>query len=93
MIVGGRSVFKEFLETEYSVENLLFWMACEELRTLDTSDKNLVEDRARIIYENYISIFSDKEVKSSPQVFYLLSLSLLSSSKLIHLILLYIYHM
>jgi hypothetical protein len=30
--LGGRRVFREFLRCEYSEENILFWMACEELK-------------------------------------------------------------
>jgi len=30
--VAGRKVFREFLKCEYSEENILFWLACEELR-------------------------------------------------------------
>ncbi|KAG7261020.1 hypothetical protein CRUP_012892 [Coryphaenoides rupestris] len=28
----GREIFREFLRSEYSEENLLFWLACEELK-------------------------------------------------------------
>uniref|UniRef100_A0A3P9NBU2 Regulator of G protein signaling 19 n=1 Tax=Poecilia reticulata TaxID=8081 RepID=A0A3P9NBU2_POERE len=29
---AGRNVFREFLRTEYSEENMLFWLACEDLK-------------------------------------------------------------
>uniref|UniRef100_A0A4W5KP45 Regulator of G protein signaling 19 n=1 Tax=Hucho hucho TaxID=62062 RepID=A0A4W5KP45_9TELE len=57
---AGRNVFREFLRTEYSEENMLFWLACEDLK--QEMNKNTVEEKARLIYEDYISILSPKEV-------------------------------
>lgn len=62
-IAAGRQVFREFLRCEYSEENILFWLACEELKKENNSD--LIEEKARHIYEDYISILSPKEVLSS----------------------------
>jgi len=56
---AGRRYFREFLRSEYSEENLLFWLACEEMKK---EDDTRVADRARIIYEDYISIISPTEV-------------------------------
>lgn len=56
----GREVFQEFLRSEYSEDNLLFWLACEELKK--EMDPTVVEEKARIIYEDYVSILSPKEV-------------------------------
>ena len=53
-------MFREFLRSEYSEENMLFWLACEELKKLDSAEQ--VEEKARLIYEDYISILSPKEV-------------------------------
>ena len=58
----GRKVFRDFLKCEYSEENILFWLACEELKNEPNSD--LVEEKARTLYEDYISILSPKEVKN-----------------------------
>ena len=60
MFSGGRKVFREFLRSEYSEENMLFWLACEELKQEQGSE--MVEEKARLIYEDYISILSPKEV-------------------------------
>ena len=60
MLSAGRKVFKEFLRCEYSEENILFYLACEELKK--EKDASLVEEKARLIYEDYISILSPKEV-------------------------------
>lgn len=53
-------MFREFLKSEYSEENMLFWLAIEEYRQIE--DVKVREERARIIYEDYISILSPKEV-------------------------------
>lgn len=58
---AGRNVFREFLRTEYSEENMLFWLACEDLKK--EHNKKVVDEKARSIYEDYISILSPKEVR------------------------------
>lgn len=58
--IEGREVFREFLRSEYSEDNLLFWLACEDLKK--ETDSALVDEKARIIYEDYVSILSPKEV-------------------------------
>lgn len=60
---AGRNVFREFLRTEYSEENMLFWLACEELK--NECNKHTIDEKARMIYEDYISILSPKEVRCS----------------------------
>ena len=57
---GGRRVFREFLRCEYSEENILFWMACEDLKKETNPEK--IEEKARMIYEDYVSILSPREV-------------------------------
>jgi len=57
---AGRQMFKTFLRSEYSEENMLFWIACEELKHELVPD--VVEEKARSIYDDYISILSPKEV-------------------------------
>ncbi|XP_065758859.1 regulator of G-protein signaling 20 isoform X3 [Muntiacus reevesi] len=63
---AGRNAFREFLRTEFSEENMLFWMACEELKK--EVNKAMIEEKARVIYENYISILSPKEVSLDSRV-------------------------
>nr|XP_056709070.1 regulator of G-protein signaling 17 isoform X3 [Euleptes europaea] len=63
---SGRNIFREFLRTEYSEENLLFWLACEDLKK--EQNKEVIEEKARIIYEDYISILSPKEVSLDSRV-------------------------
>ncbi|VDL18589.1 unnamed protein product [Hymenolepis diminuta] len=62
----GQKAFREFLRSEYSEENILFWLACEELKTETNSEA--VEEKARLIYEDYISILSPKEVSLDSRV-------------------------
>lgn len=57
---AGRNSFRQFLRTEFSEENMLFWLACDEFRK--ETNKSVVEEKARVIYEDYISILSPKEV-------------------------------
>uniref|UniRef100_UPI003AAE31EB regulator of G-protein signaling 19 isoform X1 n=1 Tax=Centroberyx gerrardi TaxID=166262 RepID=UPI003AAE31EB len=63
---AGRNVFREFLRTEYSEENMLFWLACEDLK--QEMNKSSIEEKARSIYEDYISILSPKEVSLDSRV-------------------------
>uniref|UniRef100_A0A8C1S3M3 Regulator of G-protein signaling 20 n=1 Tax=Cyprinus carpio TaxID=7962 RepID=A0A8C1S3M3_CYPCA len=63
---AGRNKFREFLRTEYSEENMLFWLACEDLK--NESNKSAIEEKTRLIYEDYISILSPKEVSLDSRV-------------------------
>lgn len=55
-------MFRDFLKCEYSEENILFWLACEELK--QETNPEAIEEKARYIYEDYISILSPKEVST-----------------------------
>ncbi|KAL1493232.1 hypothetical protein ABEB36_011324 [Hypothenemus hampei] len=63
---AGRKVFRNFLKGEYSEENILFWLACEEFKKL--TDKALTERRAKLIYMSYIHPDSPTEVSLDSQV-------------------------
>ncbi|XKL59037.1 hypothetical protein PGB90_000053 [Kerria lacca] len=63
---AGRRIFREFLRCEYSEENILFWEACEDLKK--ETNSNVIEERARFIYEDFISILSPKEVSLDSKV-------------------------
>ncbi|XP_005396123.1 PREDICTED: regulator of G-protein signaling 20 [Chinchilla lanigera] len=63
---AGRNAFRAFLRTEFSEENMLFWMACEELKK--EASPRAAEERARVIYEDYISILSPREVSLDSRV-------------------------
>ncbi|XP_077581234.1 regulator of G-protein signaling 18 [Stigmatopora nigra] len=56
----GVETFSEFLHSEFSEENLEFWLACEEFKTSD-SDKKLMS-KAKNIYTVFIQSDAPKEV-------------------------------
>lgn len=64
--ITGQKVFREFLKCEYSEENILFWLAVEELKQEIIPE--LVEEKARLIYEDYVSILSPREVSLDSRV-------------------------
>jgi len=75
----GRKVFREFLKCEYSEENILFWLACEDLK--NESDAEVIEEKCRIIYEDYISILSPKEVSLDSRVREIINKNMINPSK------------
>uniref|UniRef100_A0A8C8JWQ0 Regulator of G-protein signaling 3-like n=1 Tax=Oncorhynchus tshawytscha TaxID=74940 RepID=A0A8C8JWQ0_ONCTS len=56
----GVAVFQRFLQTEFSEENLDFWLACEKYRKIKSQFK--MASRAKQIFSEYMSIQSCKEV-------------------------------
>ncbi|XP_077309244.1 regulator of G-protein signaling 8 isoform X3 [Lithobates pipiens] len=56
----GRSAFRTFLQTEFSEENLEFWMACEEYRK--TRSVNKLPAKARHIFQEFIDVQAPREV-------------------------------
>ncbi|XP_062256660.1 regulator of G-protein signaling 17 isoform X1 [Platichthys flesus] len=78
----GREIFQEFLRSEYSEDNLLFWLACEELKK--ETNPTVVDEKARIIYEDYVSILSPKEVSLDSRVREGINQSLAEPSNLIY---------
>ncbi|XP_053169504.1 regulator of G-protein signaling 20 isoform X2 [Hemicordylus capensis] len=76
---AGRNAFREFLRTEFSEENMLFWMACEDLKR--ESNKSIIQEKARRIYEDYVSILSPKEVSLDSRVREVINRNMLEPSK------------
>lgn len=74
----GQKIFAEFLKSEFSDENILFWQACEELKKEKNPEK--IEEKARIIYEDFISILSPKEVSLDSRVRELINNNMLHPS-------------
>lgn len=56
----GLETFSQFLRTEFSEENIEFWLACEEYKTIDSETKLL--SKAKCIYTVYIESEAPKEV-------------------------------
>lgn len=58
----GVEVFSQFLRKEFSEENIEFWLACEEFKTIDSETKML--SKAKYIYTVFCEPDSPKEVRS-----------------------------
>ncbi|XP_066112538.1 regulator of G-protein signaling 3 isoform X2 [Saccopteryx bilineata] len=56
----GLAVFQAFLRTEFSEENLEFWLACEDFKKVKSQSK--MAAKAKKIFAEYIAIQSCKEV-------------------------------
>ncbi|XP_017492658.1 PREDICTED: regulator of G-protein signaling rgs-2-like [Rhagoletis zephyria] len=74
----GRKVFRDFLKCEYSEENIMFWQACEDLRKCTDSDT--IEEKARSIYDDFISILSPREVSLDSRVREIINRNMLEPS-------------
>ncbi|XP_027469174.1 regulator of G-protein signaling 16 isoform X1 [Zalophus californianus] len=57
---NGVAAFHAFLKTEFSEENLEFWLACEEFKKLRSATK--LASRAHKIFEEFICREAPKEV-------------------------------
>ncbi|XP_070532721.1 uncharacterized protein [Ptychodera flava] len=55
----GLASFRSFLKTEFSDENIEFWLACEEYKKLRPSKWS---SRAQKIYNDYVAIQAPREV-------------------------------
>ena len=60
LLTDGLAAFSAFLRTEFSDENLDFWLACEEYRKLKSSSKMAAQ--AKKIFSEFIAIQAPKEV-------------------------------
>ncbi|XP_041073685.1 regulator of G-protein signaling 4-like [Polyodon spathula] len=56
----GLTAFVTFLKSEFSEENIEFWMACEDYKKINLPAK--LAPTAKSIYEQYIAVQSPKEV-------------------------------
>ena len=59
----GLELFREFLRTEFSEENIEFWIACEEYKN-SKSSKNLGPSAQRI-YTDFVAVQAPHEVKET----------------------------
>lgn len=60
-VSDGLAAFRAFLRTEFSEENLEFWLACEEYKKIKSQSK--MASKAKKIFAEYIAIQSCKEVR------------------------------
>ncbi|VDL94751.1 unnamed protein product [Schistocephalus solidus] len=56
----GLALFKEFLTTEFSDENIEFWIACENYKKINQTKK--LQGQAMKIYEDFIASQAGREV-------------------------------
>ncbi|VDP10939.1 unnamed protein product [Soboliphyme baturini] len=61
-----RCLFSQFLEREYSEENLIFWLACEEVNQI--KDSAVVAKKINEIYESFITKNAPLELNLSSDV-------------------------
>lgn len=51
-------IFQHFLCKEFSEENILFWEACEGLRTISPDDADKMKHDIKAIYDRYSVSYS-----------------------------------
>ncbi|XP_034093358.1 regulator of G-protein signaling 8-like [Gymnodraco acuticeps] len=56
----GQLVFEEFLRTEYSEENLFFWLACEVYRK--TTSQTEITTAAKRIYTEFVQVDAPRQI-------------------------------
>ncbi|KAM8875208.1 regulator of G-protein signaling 5-like isoform 5-T5 [Spinachia spinachia] len=61
----GQLLFEDFLRTEYSEENLLFWLACEDYKTITSQAEMRVA--AKNIYEEFVQVDAPRQEASDPE--------------------------
>nr|XP_027785743.1 regulator of G-protein signaling 10 isoform X1 [Marmota flaviventris] len=61
----GVKRFREFLKKEFSEENVLFWLACEDFKKLQ--DKKQMQEKAKEIYVTFLSNKASSQVNVEGQ--------------------------
>lgn len=57
----GLATFRTFLKSEFSDENIEFWLTCEEYKKIKSSFR--MSSKAKKIYEHFIKAEAPKEVR------------------------------
>ncbi|XP_055497213.1 regulator of G-protein signaling 2-like [Leucoraja erinacea] len=57
---AGQAAFRDFLRTEFSEENIDFWLACEAYRKIKSPTK--LASKAKKIYSQFIEPKAPKEI-------------------------------
>ena len=60
LLAVGRKLFQEFLQSQYSDENLRFWLAADDYQSRSPDER---KETARKVYEDFISTISPCEVR------------------------------
>lgn len=58
---AGQIAFREFLKSEYSEENILFWLACEDHKKVKTVPEMI--SSANRIYSEFVQTEAPKQVR------------------------------
>ncbi|XP_053524591.1 regulator of G-protein signaling 10 isoform X2 [Artibeus jamaicensis] len=61
----GVKRFREFLKKEFSEENVLFWLACEDFKKMQ--DKKQMQEKAKEIYMTFLSSKASSQVNVEGQ--------------------------
>ncbi|KAL4698913.1 hypothetical protein H8959_011570 [Pygathrix nigripes] len=61
----GVKRFREFLKKEFSEENVLFWLACEDFKKMQ--DKTQMQEKAKEIYMTFLSSKASSQVNVEGQ--------------------------
>ncbi|NP_001405809.1 regulator of G-protein signaling 10 isoform 5 [Mus musculus] len=61
----GVQRFREFLKKEFSEENVLFWLACEDFKK--TEDRKQMQEKAKEIYMTFLSNKASSQVNVEGQ--------------------------
>lgn len=59
-LLDGLASFRSFLKSEFSEENLEFWIACEDYKKTKSPAK--MAEKAKKIYDEFIQAEAPKEV-------------------------------
>uniref|UniRef100_A0A2K6CXE6 Regulator of G protein signaling 21 n=1 Tax=Macaca nemestrina TaxID=9545 RepID=A0A2K6CXE6_MACNE len=57
---AGLDAFRTFLKSEFSEENVEFWLACEDFKKMKNAEK--IASKARMIYSEFIEADAPKEI-------------------------------
>lgn len=63
LCAAGQLLFEEFLRTEYSEENLLFWLACEDYKKIFSGAE--MAAAAKRIYIEFVQVDAPRQVRLS----------------------------
>ena len=60
LCLGGLELFRGFLRSEFSEENLEFWIECQEFKALH--DNTMLLSHSQKIFDDYVALQAPKEV-------------------------------
>jgi len=63
---GGRQIFQKYLTGEFSAENLIFWTACNDLKSVKKTE--IFKENVEKIFQNHLDTSSQYEVSLDSKV-------------------------